>query len=153
HRRPATRLADRCSPRIALHRPGRRARRPRRRLQGEGPHRPHRHRRRGRRRIAAPPTPHNPTPSRSKAITDTWEEIEIPQGTFIGWGEIGQTITGKVLSFAAEGGSDFNGNPCPQVVLELTETVDNYKDKGTTKETLDAGELVTLTCGQANLKR
>lgn len=85
-------------------------------------------------------------------MTD-WQDIDIPQGTFIGWGEVGQTITGKVLSFAAEGGSDFNGNPCPQVVLELTESADNYKDKGTTKETLDSGELVTLTCGQANLKR
>lgn len=85
-------------------------------------------------------------------MTD-WQDIDIPQGTFIGWGEVGQTITGKVLSFAAEGGTDFSQNPCPQVVLELTETVDNYKDKGTVKETIESGELVTLTCGQANLKR
>ena len=85
-------------------------------------------------------------------MTD-WQDIDIPQGTFIGWGEVGQTVTGKVLSFAAEGGSDFNGNPCPQVVIELTEAADNYKDKGATKETIDSGELVTLTCGQANLKR
>lgn len=85
-------------------------------------------------------------------MTD-WQDVDIPQGTFIGWGEIGQTITGKVLSFSADGGSDFGGNPCPQVVIELTENAVNYKDKGSTKESIDSGELVTLTCGQANLKR
>lgn len=85
-------------------------------------------------------------------MTD-WQDIEIPQGTFIGWGEIGQTITGKVLSYSADGGSDFGGNPCPQVVIELTDSATNYRDKGATKESIDSGELVTLTCGQAKLKR
>lgn len=85
-------------------------------------------------------------------MTD-WQDIDIPQGTFIGWGEIGQTVTGKVLSYSADGGTDFGNNPCPQVVIELTEAATNYKDKGATKETIDSGELVTLTCGQANLKR
>lgn len=82
-----------------------------------------------------------------------WEDIEVPQGTFIGWGKIGQTVTGKVLSFSSEGGTDFNGNPCPQLVVELAEQADNYKDKGATHETIAAGELVTITAGLANLKR
>ena len=82
-----------------------------------------------------------------------WENIEVPQGTFIGWGKIGQTVTGKVLSYAPEGATDFGGNPCPQLVIELTEAATNYKDKGATSETLDAGEFATITAGQANLKR
>lgn len=88
------------------------------------------------------------------SITDyDFDEVEIPQGTFIGWGKIGQTITVKVLSYAVEGGTDFNGNTCPQLVGELTVGCDNYKDKGATHETIDAGELVTVTCGLANLKK
>lgn len=86
-------------------------------------------------------------------MSTTWEDVEIPQGSFIGWGAKGQTVTGKVLSYSPDGGSDFAGNPCPQVVLELTEDADNYKDKGATRETLASGEFVTVTAGQANLKR
>ena len=55
-------------------------------------------------------------------MSTTWEDVEIPQGSFIGWHEIGQKVTGKVVSFAAEGGTDFNQNPCPQIVIELTES-------------------------------
>ena len=81
-------------------------------------------------------------------MSTTWEDVEIPQGTFIGWGAKGQTVTGKVLSYSPDGGSDFAGNPCPQVVLELTEDADNYKDKGATRETLASGEFVTVTAGR-----
>ena len=82
-----------------------------------------------------------------------WQESELPQGTFIGWGKIGQTITGHVVNYTADGGRDYNGDPCPQIVLALTEGCDNYKDKGATHETIDAGEFVTITAGQANLRR
>ncbi len=82
-----------------------------------------------------------------------WEDVVVPQGAFIGWGEIGQRITGYVVGYDDAGGSDFNDQPCPQVVIELTENATNYRDKGATKETIDAGEFVTLTCGQANLKK
>lgn len=81
-----------------------------------------------------------------------WQDVEVPQGAFIGWGEKGQTIVGRVLSFSVEGGTDFNGNKCPQMVLELTGDAVNYKDKGTTKETIASGEMVTITAGQANLR-
>lgn len=86
-------------------------------------------------------------------MSTTWEDVEIPQGSFIGWHEIGQKVTGKVVSFAAEGGTDFNQNPCPQIVIELTESALNFKEKGAERETIEAGEFVTITCGQANLKR
>jgi hypothetical protein len=84
---------------------------------------------------------------------EEWEESTIQQGAFIGWGKLGQTVTGRVVDFTADGGRDFNGDPCPQVVLELTESCDNYKDKGATHETVAAGEFVTITAGQANLRR
>lgn len=82
-----------------------------------------------------------------------FQKIEIPQGTFIGWGRKGQQITAKVLSYDPTGGRDFNGDPCPQLIGELADACDNYKDKGATHETLDAGEMITITAGIANLKR
>lgn len=82
-----------------------------------------------------------------------WIDVEIPRGEFIGWGEIGQRVTGYVVSYSDTDGSDFNDEPCPQVVLELTEKAISFRDKGTSKNTIDAGEFVTVTCGQANLKR
>ena len=69
-------------------------------------------------------------------MSTTWEDVEIPQGSFIGWHEIGQKVTGKVVSFAAEGGTDFNQNPCPQIVIELTESALNFKEKGAERETI-----------------
>lgn len=82
-----------------------------------------------------------------------WEEVVVPRGSFIGWGEVGQQVTGYVVSYSDTDGSDFNDQPCPQVVLELTEKCISYRDKGTTKETIDAGEFVTITCGQASLRK
>jgi hypothetical protein len=86
-------------------------------------------------------------------MPDEFEDVEVPQGTFIGWGKIGQTIRGRVITYSATGGRSFNGDDCPQVVLELTLDATNYKDKGTTEENLSSGELVTITAGQANLSR
>jgi hypothetical protein len=82
-----------------------------------------------------------------------FQKIEIPQGTFIGWGRKGQQVTVKVASFDPTGGKDFNGATCPQMIGTLTDDCTNYKDKGATEETLKAGEMVTVTAGVANLKR
>jgi len=82
-----------------------------------------------------------------------FQKIEIPQGTFIGWGRKGQQVTVKVLSFDPTGGTDFNQKTCPQMIGELAADCTNYKDKGMTEETLRAGEMVTVTAGVANLKR
>lgn len=88
------------------------------------------------------------------SITDPqFEDVVVPQGTFIGWGKPGQVITGEVASFSPEGALDFNGNPCPQLVLVLTTDVDNYRDKGATRDTIAKGELVTITAGQVALKQ
>jgi hypothetical protein len=80
-------------------------------------------------------------------------EVAVPQGTFIGWGRVGQTITGIVRGYSADAGSDFKNEPCPLLTLELTAPAENYRDKGTTRETIAAGELVSITAGQAGLRR
>jgi hypothetical protein len=81
------------------------------------------------------------------------EPVEVPTGRFVGWGKIGQTITGDVVKYADEGSTDFNGAPCPLLVLELVDAADNYRDKGATLERLEAGELVSISAGQVNLAR
>lgn len=82
-----------------------------------------------------------------------WKKVPVPQGRFIGWGQKGQSVTIDVLDFDPTGGSDFNGNSCPQLTGTLVEDCDNYTDKGTKKERLKAGEMVVVTCGQANLRK
>ena len=84
---------------------------------------------------------------------DQAEQVEVPQGTFIGWGEIGQIVAGTVLRYSSDGGKDFNGNTCPSLELELLSDAVNFKDKGTKRETIKAGERAAITAGQANLKR
>jgi hypothetical protein len=84
---------------------------------------------------------------------DAEEEVVVPQGQFIGWEQVGQTITGTVLAYEEDGGSDFNGDPCPQIILTLIEPCVTFRDKGATKLEVDAGELVTITCGQWQLRR
>lgn len=83
-----------------------------------------------------------------------YQKVEIPRGTFIGWGpKPGQEVEVKVMSFDAQGGKDFNGNVVPQLIGSLVSDCVNYRDKGTTKETIKAGELVTVNGGLDNLKR
>lgn len=82
-----------------------------------------------------------------------WEEIDVPRGAYIGWGNnSGQSVTGKVLEYAPTGGSDFNGNACPQLAIELIEDADSYNKAGQSFRHA-AGDIVQLTCGQVSLKR
>ena len=83
----------------------------------------------------------------------TWETIEVPRGAYIGWGsKKGQHVTGKVLDYQPEGGTDFNGNACPSAAIELTETAASFNKDGDRSE-FAAGELVQLNAGQVSLKR
>ena len=61
-----------------------------------------------------------------------WENIEVPAGSYIGWGtEPGQTVIGKVLGFNMTGGTDFGrlsilevtGDPQPKLVWEYYNVV------------------------------
>lgn len=81
-----------------------------------------------------------------------YQTIETPQGAFVGWGDKpGQIIEGRVTDYDPVGGKDFGGDVCPSVELELTRTGHSLV-KGTWT-TYEAGELVTVTCGQAQLKK
>lgn len=84
---------------------------------------------------------------------DDEEETSVPQGQFVGFAEIGQTIIGEVVSYDDDTGSNFDGDPCPLVVLTLTAPAVTFREKGADRRSLDAGELVSITCGQAGLRR
>jgi hypothetical protein len=86
-------------------------------------------------------------------MTDpNWEEVDIPRGAYFSWGnEPGQEVFGKVLTYKVDGGTDFNGNVCPLLEVELREPTFHIGKNG--KEQLDVGEDVLLNAGQAQLKR
>lgn len=80
------------------------------------------------------------------------EKIEAASGLFVGWADHpGQVVKGYVTTYSADGGEDFNQNPCPQMSVELTEAVTSYSQKGSIN--LEPGDEVTITCGQSNLQR
>lgn len=84
---------------------------------------------------------------------DDAEDIEIPKGSFIGWGNTkGQHVTGKVLEYGDAAGEDTKGNACPQITVELIEPAASF-DKLGNRTDYPAGELVSLTCSQVQLKR
>lgn len=83
----------------------------------------------------------------------TWETIEVPRGAYIGWGtKKGQHVTGKVIDYQPEGGTDFNGNACPSATIELTEAAASFNKDGD-RSNFEAGELIQLNAGQVSLKR
>ena len=85
-------------------------------------------------------------------MTD-WEEISVPKGAYIGWGsKPSQHVTGKVLEFSHDGGTDFAGNRCPSIAIELTEKAASINKEGDRTD-YDAGEIVQLNAGQVSLKR
>ncbi len=82
-----------------------------------------------------------------------FEHVDVPAGSYVGWGpNPGQVVTGKVLSFDAAGGTDFNGGACPQVSMELLEPAVSINKQGDQTQ-FPAGDLVVISGGQANLKR
>src|SRR5512139_699763 len=87
-------------------------------------------------------------------MTDTqWETIEVPKGAYISWGtKPGQHVTGKVLEYSLDGGSDFAGKHCPSIAVELTEKAASINKEGERTD-FDAVEIVQLNAGQVSLKR
>ncbi|WP_229117566.1 hypothetical protein [Enemella dayhoffiae] len=83
----------------------------------------------------------------------TWETIEVPRGSFVGWGDQqGQHVTGTVIEYSPAGGTDFNNEVCPRLTVELTAPAASF-DKAGNRSDYQAGDLVVLNCGLANLKR
>lgn len=86
-------------------------------------------------------------------MTEQWEEIDVPRGAFISWGNSpGQHVTGKVVAYEPQGGTDFAAQPCPQVSIELTEPAASINKEGARTD-YPAGELVVCNAGQVSLKR
>lgn len=86
-------------------------------------------------------------------MTISWEDIEVPRGAYISWGtKAGQHVTGKVLDYSPDGGTDYNNDPCPSIAIELTETAASINKQGE-RSNHDPGEIVQLNAGQVSLKR
>lgn len=82
-----------------------------------------------------------------------WESVDVPAGSYIGWGtEPGQTVIGKVLTYNPTGGTNFAGDTCPELNLELIEPTYSVNKAGE-RFTHEAGQLVVVSAGGANLKR
>ena len=85
--------------------------------------------------------------------TYNFEDVVVPQGSFIGWGNHpGQHVTGKILDYSPTGGVDFNDNVCPQITVELVEPAASFNKEGERTD-FPAGDLVQVTCGLVSLKR
>ena len=82
-----------------------------------------------------------------------WEDVEVPAGSFISWGSrAGQHVTGVVLEFAEDGGTDFNGNVCPRISVQLTEKAASINKEGERTD-FDKGAEVLVNGGQVRLGR
>lgn len=86
-----------------------------------------------------------------------WETIEVPRGAFIGWSNTSshagkQHVTGEVLDYDPQGGTDFNDEKCPQLSVILTDKAASFNKEGERRD-YEAGQLVLLNCGQVSLKR
>lgn len=83
----------------------------------------------------------------------TWEEVQVPRGAYLGWGtKKGQHVTGKVLEYSPDGGTTFNGDPCPSAAIELTEAAASFNKEGERTD-YEAGTIIQLNAGQVSLKR
>jgi hypothetical protein len=84
-----------------------------------------------------------------------WEEIEVPRGSYVGWGsKPGQEVTGALLVYDPVGATTPapENAPCPLLEIELTEEAwSSDKDGNWTK--FDAGQTVCLSVSQKNLQR
>jgi hypothetical protein len=83
----------------------------------------------------------------------SWETVEVPRGSYIGWGtKPGQQVTGRITDYDPTGATDFAGEPVPHLEVELTEACESYTKTGDRFD-FGPGELVALSCSQAQLKR
>jgi hypothetical protein len=49
---------------------------------------------------------------------DLFEDVGSVTGTYVKWNEgVGQKVQGVIVSYSVDGGTDFNGNAVPQIVI------------------------------------
>jgi hypothetical protein len=84
---------------------------------------------------------------------DDEPEVEVQTGVFGAWGNSpGQRLSGRINAIDQKGGVDLNGKVVPVVEFELLEDFINYKERGTIRETVPAGDFLRLTISQAQLQ-
>lgn len=84
---------------------------------------------------------------------DDMEDVSVPRGAYIGWGtKPNQFVKGNVLEYEPSGATDFNGDPCPQLEVELTEKAASFNKEGE-QTNHQPGDVVVMSCGQVSLKR
>jgi hypothetical protein len=66
-------------------------------------------------------------------------------GTFVKWANVGDVVDGVVVRFTLDGGRDFNGDPCPEIVL------DPCTPKGSDTNVELTGDDVTECLGGAEM--
>lgn len=85
-----------------------------------------------------------------------WEEIRVPAGSYIGWGNhpncVGQYAMGVVISYDPTGGTTQKGEVCPETTLELVEPAASF-DKQNARTDYLAGALVQITHSQVSSKK
>lgn len=85
-------------------------------------------------------------------MSDEWKSAIPTRGSFIGWGtEAGQHVTGEVISFDPNGGTDPDGEVCPELVVRLTEP--SFSVRSGSRTEFSVGDVVTLTCAQGKSKK
>ena len=85
---------------------------------------------------------------------DDAEDVDVPEGgSFISFGnKVGQHVTGAVIDYREDGATNLKGNPCPLVIVRLTEKAASINKDGDRTD-YDAGETVNVSCGPAGLDR
>ncbi len=54
---------------------------------------------------------------------DTWEAVATPAGNYVKWENVGDTVTGWVVTYTpTTGTTDFNGDECGLLVIDDNET-------------------------------
>lgn len=89
----------------------------------------------------------------------SWEEIDVPKGVYIGWGNTpGQYVQGAVLNFNPTGATtppqpgQQSGTPCPLLEIELTAPAASF-DRDLNRTDYPAGDRVCLSVSQKQLQR
>jgi hypothetical protein len=83
-----------------------------------------------------------------------FQKIEVPAGNFMGWSntKTGQVVQGKVLDYSETDGRDYAKDPCPLLTVELNRKATSVNKEGE-RTVYEPGDELSITCGQANLKK
>lgn len=88
-----------------------------------------------------------------------WEEIDVPKGVYIGWGNrTGQHVTGGITGFDPVGATtpakegQTVGDACPLLEIVLTEPAASF-DRDLNRTDFEAGAEVCLSVSQKQLQR